>query len=135
VLDVILPARADGTLPGAGRLGLADEIARALQGLPELRALIREGLRDVDVEARRTHARRFADLGTAEQVHLLEQQAFVLPLTMQAYAAYYREPRVLSALGLAARAPHPHGYEMEGNDLTSLDAVRRRPPLYRRAPE
>jgi hypothetical protein len=65
---------------------------------------------------------------------LLQQQAFVLPLTMQAYVAYYQDPRVLGVLGLAARAPHPQGHEMEENDLTLLDDVRRRPPLYRRAP-
>jgi hypothetical protein len=134
VLDAIVPPRGNGALAGAGQLGMADDVERALRTLPDLHAMIREGLRELEAAARRGHGRGFADLSTADQVELLQQQAFVLPLTMQAYVAYYRDPRVLDALGLPARAPHPQGHEMEGNDLTLLAGVRKRPSLYRRAP-
>ena len=64
-------------------------------------------------------------------MELLNQQAFVLPLTLHAYTAYYQQRRVIEALGREARPPHPRGYEMEPNDLSLLEPVRHRPKLYR----
>jgi hypothetical protein len=46
-------------------------------------------------------------------------------------AAYYRDDRVLLALGLEARAPFPKGYELEQGDWSLLDAVRNRAPFWR----
>jgi hypothetical protein len=46
-------------------------------------------------------------------------------------AAYYRDDRVLVALGLEARAPFPKGYVVEQGDWSLLDAVRKRPALWR----
>ena len=45
--------------------------------------------------------------------------------------AYYRDDRVLTALGLEARAPFPKGYTLEQGDWSLLDAVRHRPKLWR----
>jgi hypothetical protein len=45
--------------------------------------------------------------------------------------AYYRDDRVLLALGLEARAPFPKGYVVEQGDWSLLDAVRKRPPFWR----
>ena len=45
--------------------------------------------------------------------------------------AYYRDDRVLVALGLEARAPFPKGYALEQGDWSLLDRVRGRPPLWR----
>jgi hypothetical protein len=45
--------------------------------------------------------------------------------------AYYRDDRVLLALKHEARAPFPKGYTLEQGDWSLLDAVRRRPPLWR----
>jgi hypothetical protein len=50
---------------------------------------------------------------------------------MHTYAGYYQHPRVMSALGLAPRPPHPLGYEMGADDLSLLDPVRRRAKMYR----
>ena len=52
-------------------------------------------------------------------------------LTFVAYVGYYQHPRVVAALGLEHRPPHPKGHEMEASDLTLLDPVRRRGKLYR----
>ncbi len=131
VLDAVIPAR--GALAGAGELGMGEDVERALRALPDLHAMIREGLRDLDAAARGAHGRGFTELTAPDTVELLQQQGFMLPLTMQAYVAYYRDPRVLDALGLPGRAPHPQGHEMDGGDLSLLDDVRRRPPLYRKA--
>ena len=39
---------------------------------------------------------------------------------------------MIEALGLEARAPHPVGYEMDADDFSLLDVVRRRGPIHRR---
>ena len=46
--------------------------------------------------------------------------------------AYYRDDRVLIALGQEARAPFPKGYVVEQGDWTLLDAVRGRAPFWRK---
>ena len=45
--------------------------------------------------------------------------------------AYYRDDRVLLALGMEARSPFPKGYTLEQGDWSLLDAVRKRPPFWR----
>ena len=131
VLDEIIPPSDDGRLPGAGQLGLAGYVVEALQKTPELQSMIAQGLSDLDNLARSRNAPDFAALSREDKLQLLNEWGFVLPLTLHAYTGYYQHPQVVEALGLEARPPHPKGYQMEPNDLTLLDAVRRRPKLYR----
>lgn len=44
---------------------------------------------------------------------------------------YYRDDRVITALGLEPRAPFPKGHSLEQGDWSLLDAVRRRPQMWR----
>lgn len=46
--------------------------------------------------------------------------------------AYYRDDRVLTAIGMEPRAPFPRGFDVEPGDWSLLDAVRERGPIYRR---
>jgi hypothetical protein len=46
-------------------------------------------------------------------------------------AAYYRDDRVLVALGHEARAPFPKGHVVEQGDWSLLDAVKHRPAFWR----
>jgi hypothetical protein len=46
---------------------------------------------------------------------------------------YYRDDRVVRALGLDPRPPYPKGYELEQGDWSLLDPVRKRQPFWRRA--
>ena len=131
VLDEIIPPSADGRLPGAGQLGLAGYVADVLDKTPELASMVAQGLSDLDNLARGRNAPDFAALSRADKLQLLNEWGFVLPLTIHAYTGYYQHAQVVEALGLEARPPHPKGYHMEPNDLTLLDAVRRRPKLYR----
>ncbi|MBI4515655.1 MAG: gluconate 2-dehydrogenase subunit 3 family protein [Deltaproteobacteria bacterium] len=131
VLDEIIPPSDDGQLPGAGELGLVSYIEQALRQAPELRSVIEQGLAELDEVAQRRHGRHFSAVAKAEKIALLNEQGFVFPLAFQVYAGYYQHARVVEALGLEARPPHPHGYQMEPNDLSLLDGVRRRPKLYR----
>ena len=47
-------------------------------------------------------------------------------------AAYYRDDRVLRALGHEARPPFPKGYEVEQGDWGLLEAVKQRSSFWRK---
>ena len=131
VLDEIIPPSADGKLPGAGELGLVEYLEGALQRMSDLQAMIIEGLAALDELARSRNAAYFAALCKEDKVALLNEQGFVFPLMFQTYIGYYQSARVVQALGLEARPPHPKGYEIGASDLTLLDGVVRRRKLYR----
>ncbi len=105
-LDEIIPPRPDGRLPGAGALGIAADVEEALRKTPPLLEMVVEAL----------------DAGT-------DLPPFVV---IHAFGAYYRHARIMEALGLEPRPPHPKGYDMPPNDLSLLDPVRRRGPMWRR---
>ena len=127
VLDEPIPPNQDTHLPGAGQLGLADTIDEALDGTPDMRAAITQGLAALGGFPELSAPDRPGRLAELAQGH----PAFVPSVTFHAYAAYYHHPRVLAGLGMEARPPFPDGYEVESDDLTLLDAVRGRPKLYR----
>jgi hypothetical protein len=74
-----------------------------------------------------------ADLGAALREFAETDQFFVPAFLFLVYSTYYQHPRVLGALGLEARPPHPKGYPMEPTDLTILDPVRRRAGMFRKS--
>jgi len=137
MLDAIIPPSQDGRLPGAGALGLAAHIAAAIERTPELALTIEPGLTAAE-ELARDLGHPFAVLSGEERQSVLQaldaaQPGFLPTLTFHTYAGYYQHPRVVEALGMETRPPHPQGYAMEPNDLSLLDLVRRRPTLYRGA--
>jgi len=136
VLDEIIPPRSDGKLPGAGELGLARYVEQALRQSPDLGRAIAQGLAALDDLAGRRGAQGFAALSSQDKLEVLNEIATAQPgflpgLIFHTYAGYYQDARVMEALGLEPRPPHPDGYEMEPCDLSLLEAVRRRPRMYR----
>ena len=133
VLDEIIPRSEDRRLPSAGELGLVGYLR---ERAPELAPVIRQGLTALDEIAASRGSKGFSSLSGADRVEVLNELAardpgFLPGLIFHTYSGYYQNPRVMEALGLEPRPPHPKGYEMEPNDLTLLDAVRQRPKLYR----
>ncbi|MDJ0849832.1 MAG: gluconate 2-dehydrogenase subunit 3 family protein [Myxococcota bacterium] len=138
LLDEIIPPSRDGRFPGAGEIGLAHTIEEAFGRIPGFDAVISDGLAALDELARSRGAEGFAALQGETRTEVLKayderEPGFVPGLVFQTYTAYYLEPRVVEALGLEARPPHPKGYEMEPNDLSLLDPVRARSGPARRA--
>ena len=136
LLETIVPPSSDGRLPGAGALGLTAHIARTVDTTPMLRPVVEYGLSALAERARAKHPGGFAALSGPERADLLAEFAagdqFVLPaLLFLVYSGYYQHRRVVEALGLEPRAPHPGGYPMEADDLTLLDPVRQRGRMYR----
>ena len=136
VLDEVIPPDADRGLPGAGELGLVATIANAIRQAPDLAPAVEQGLAALEEQAGSRGGQAFADLSPTERRKLLNgiattQPAFLPGLIFHGYTGYYQHPRVVEALGLEPRPPHPKGYEIEPTDWSLLDPVRKRPSLYR----
>jgi hypothetical protein len=60
------------------------------------------------------------------------EDAFPPMLLLYTLGCYYKHPRILAHYGFEARPPHPKGYDVAPIDLSLLDPVRARGPIYRR---
>ena len=132
LVGVIIPASAAYSEPGADDdLIFADILAtiapdtlRVRAALSRLDALAGGCFADLDAAQREVVAFKFRDV-----------EATPLPpwlsVTVQ---CYYRDDRVMRALGMEARPPFPGGFEVEQGDWSLLDPVRGRPKLYREVP-
>ncbi len=128
ILDTLIPPSADGTMPGAGSLGLATTVAGQLDEDDEALRAGFEAARACDL----------ASLDLAERCAALEQverdhPTFIPTLYVPACTAYYQHPAVQAGLGLDPGPPYPKGYELEPGDLTALERVKQRGKLYREA--
>lgn len=138
LLDELVPPRPEADLPGAGGLGLAGEIERALGEKPGLRAVVAPGLEALDALVRARGADTLAALAPEARRAVLAELAARAPallptLAFVTYIAYYQDPRVLVALGREPRPPFPKGYELPPFDESLLAKVRQRGRFYREA--
>lgn len=138
VLDEIIPASADGRLPGAGFTVAAGLLEATFRLLPDMRVPIAFGLDALDRAAATRGRGCFADLSAEERRGVLEEVAvadpgFVPTLMFLAYVSYYADRGVLEGLRFEARPPHPLGHAMAPNDPSLLEPVRRRGRLWREA--
>ena len=115
-------------MPGAGAAGIGAHVEGVLRTLPDLHAMVVEGLRELDTQARQQYARAFVEVGEAERAALVAMQGFSYALVPHAYVAYYQQDRVLEAIGIEPRPPHPEGYAVPPSDLSLLDPVKARGP-------
>ncbi len=135
VLNRIIPARAD--LAGAGDLDVGNSIERSLAESARLRRLFMDGLREIEIVARRSSGGAFGALDTLGQTAVLEQieqawPAFFVALVEHTYRGYYTLPSVQVAIGWQPRPPQPLGYELPDFDPGLLDQQRAREPFWRR---
>ncbi|MBM4244733.1 MAG: hypothetical protein FJ148_13100 [Deltaproteobacteria bacterium] len=138
VLDQVIPPSADGRLPGAGFVAHGERCAGVIRLLPGLDLGLVGGLAACDEQARRRGAADYVALRDADRLAVLNDVAavdagFVPSLMFLAYTTYYVEERVIAALDLEPRPPHPKGFAMPDNDLSLLDPVRARGRLWRDA--
>ncbi len=135
VLDLIIPASEDARRPSAADVDVLGHIreteSHTLDGL-------RAELDQLDAEAFESQGDAFASLDPATGKALVEairerEPHFLRTLAMQTVTCYYRDDRVLEAIGVGARPPFPDGYEVPSGDLSLLEPVRRRGRVYREA--
>lgn len=137
ILDGFIPRSDDGTLPGAGELGLAADLDVTLQRIPDMHAMVVASLAAMDRLAEARGATRFTALSPDQQAEVLSalscsEDALPPMLMLYTFGCYYKHPRILAHYGLDARPPHPQGYEVAPTDLSLLDPVRQRGSIYRR---
>ena len=142
-LDRIVPPGVG--LPGAGELGVAEFVESAAagpdrhsreSGSPSQARLLVDGLKQIEITAGRHGAGAFADLDDDARDEVLREvesasPAFFDELVRLTYVGYYSRPSVATALGLEARPPQPLGFEMQQGDLSLVENVRKRGPVYR----
>ena len=135
VLDLIIPASEDRQRPSAAAVDVLGYIRETeSQTLDDLRA----ELDRLDAEAFESQGEAFASLDPATRKALVDavrerEPHFLRTLAMQTVTCYYRDHRVVEAIGVGARPPFPRGYEVPSGDLSLLEPVRQRGRIYREA--
>jgi len=67
----------------------------------------------------------------AQATDELEGRPEMAPFVSLVMQCYYRDDRVMEALGMVARAPFPVGYEVPEGDWSMLEAVQARGKIWR----
>ncbi len=127
----MIPASAAYGMPGADDPAI---VAQMIASLNRDFPVLRRALDAVNQAA----GGALCALGTEEQSALLSRMRHdgtnQLSVVESVVArAYYRDERVLRAIGMDPRPPFPAGYAVEPGDLTLLDPVRSRGPIHRNA--
>ncbi|MEM7211632.1 MAG: hypothetical protein AAF479_07015 [Pseudomonadota bacterium] len=121
IVAMIIPSSAEFSVPGADDPAIFTEIVEVAEAnSSETRAAIAavDALGDLTAAA----------MGAALQRTAPEAATHLQAITTQ---CYYRDPRVLEAIGVEPRPPFPKGYQVEQGDFSLLDPVRSRGPIWR----
>jgi hypothetical protein len=133
VSGLVVPASPEHGVPGADdALIFSDILATAKRQHVRVRA----ALSALDAAARMGGGKDFLSLDPAARERVVgafreadpKEAGLIEALVVQ---CYYRDARVMRALGMADRAPFPEGFEVSQGDWSLLDPVRARAPLYR----
>lgn len=132
IAGIMIPASDAFGVPGADD---ADIVADMLRSLGRDLHAVRTALTQLATLS----GGSFADLAADRQEAMAEsflsaQTPDVVVLGRVVLQCYYRDDRVVRALGLEPRPPFPKGHKLEQGDWTLLDAVRSRPKMWRDAP-
>lgn len=124
ILDQLIPANPGRAIPGAGELGLAQDLAAK----PELHDTICALLSQAQALAGEVSTSLVRQLET-------DQPEAFQTLLRETYMAYYSRPDMRAKVGVGAHPAHPRGYAVarETPDLidTLTAPVRVRGPIYR----
>lgn len=128
IAGTMIPESAELGMPGADDPVIMADIAKSLgRDLP----LVREAVAAIATRSRGAFAALDRDRREALVNDYYASGGAAVALGRVILGAYYRDDRVLLALGLEARAPFPKGYVLEQGDWSLLDAVRKRPAFWR----
>jgi len=129
IAGTMIPESPEHGVPGADDPAILDDIVSSLgRDLP----LVREAVAAITAMSDGV----FAGLDCGKREALVNDYytsggAPAVALGRVILAAYYRDDRVLLALGLEARPPFPKGYALDQGDWSLLDTVRKRTPFWR----
>ncbi|HEX7938448.1 MAG TPA: gluconate 2-dehydrogenase subunit 3 family protein [Gemmatimonadaceae bacterium] len=131
LLNVVVPPDTERGLPGAADTAFAKYAEGA-----DIIAMVRDGVSQLQREADAQFKTGFARLNTAQQADLVKSiertnAAFFRPFMRHVVQCYYQDDRVLKGIGVEPRPPFPDGFTVAEGDLTLLEPVVERDPLYR----
>ena len=134
VLNRIVPAA--GAFPGAGDLGVASYLDRVVGQSTALRRLFAQGLVQITLMSQAQYAQPFTMLSQEQRDAVLRQVETTAPeffevLVTHTYSGYYSHPTIVRLLGMEGRPPQPRGHHLEPLDLSLLDNIKQRQPIYR----
>ncbi|MEO8855589.1 MAG: hypothetical protein ABI343_01245 [Burkholderiaceae bacterium] len=132
LVALMIPASSVYQMPGADDEAIFGAIASTLdrdfdevrQALWLLDAMAGGSFSDAPQATRHSVTERFQD----------QHAALAAVLVAVVTRCYYRDDRVMRAIGMEPRAPFPKGFEVEQGDWSLLDPVRARGRIYRDAP-
>lgn len=127
---IMIPASDRHGVPGADDALIFADILKSLErdtadaqiALKYLRDLSGGAFAELAPERRAEIAMRFRQEGGAP----------LFALNRVVLLCYYRDDRVMRALGQEPRSPFPMGHVVEQGDWSLLDPVRKRAPMWRR---
>jgi hypothetical protein len=127
LLDTLIPPRPDRGLPGGSDVGFGERCDD-----PALRAIVRVSLGSLYEWG----GVAFEALDAPQRIELVKrlERERVLEfreLLKSVVARYYLDDRVMRAVGVEPRPPFPEGYTVDDGDLTLLEPVYERGPMYR----
>lgn len=129
LVGAMIPSSTDHGVPGADDDRIfADIVASVGRDLPAVRAAL--------AELDRIAGGRLAEGSPQVQAEAIaafreRQPGLVPPLVALTTRCYYRDDRVMQAIGMEVRPPYPKGFEVEQGDWSLLDPVRARGPIWR----
>jgi hypothetical protein len=126
---LMVPASAEVGVPGAGDAAIFADIVRSLG---RDRDAVRKALATLSELAGGDFAALDAAKAEATAMRLLSRRSpVVVALGRAVLQCYYRDDRVMLALGREPRPPYPKGHVLELGDWSLLDTVRGRPRMWR----
>jgi hypothetical protein len=133
VLDRIIPA--EGHMPGAGELGVADYIEGVVQKDPRVLRLFLEGLDQIRLTTTREERSGFTELPSPAKDVVLQRVETDLPaffdeLVRQTYNAYYTDPNVFEGIGYILPTPQAKSSNPALLDPDRLEQQRGREPFW-----
>ena len=139
ILDQLVPASAEGNIPAAGTLGVADFIGGKASKDQSVQELICHGL-SVARTMMQENGKSYGSPGSDQRrafVRQLEETEpeFFHRLLRLTYMGYYSRPDIRELFGLSAEPTQPRGYEVPHESPQVMAAlvapVKSRGPCYR----
>ena len=123
------------TMPSAAEIGAAEYIDSNIQSSAKSKNLVIQGLQAIEIKSTDTGT-KFKDLDIDERTNILKyieetHPSFFNYVLKQTCNAYYTNSSILDLIGAPNRPPQPTGFDLEQGDLSSLEAVRARGPIWR----
>ena len=135
IVGSMIPASNAYDVPGADDPLIFDDILSVVKANADL---VAGGIKIANEIAVSRHGDAVVNLGDDDCESVMQELArssasavrYLMTLTAQ---CYYRDDRVMKSLGMEARPPFPDGHEVAPGDLSLLDPVRKRGPIWRSA--